>query len=51
MIAVALGLLVVGQILRSWQSEEDLQVETSISSPKISPEILRRIEQELQEMD
>lgn len=50
-IAVALGLVVVGQILRSWQSEQGLQVETSIATPQVSPEILRRIEQELQEID
>lgn len=50
-IAVVLGLVVVGQILRSWQSGQDLAVETAIAPPKVSPEILRRIEQELQEMD
>jgi hypothetical protein len=42
---------VVWQVLRSWRSRQDLQVETSISTPQISPEILKRIEQELQEMD
>jgi len=50
-IAVLLGLAVVWQVLRSWRSRQDLQVETSISTPQISPEILKRIEQELQEMD
>lgn len=50
-IAVGLGLVVVGQILRSWRSKQDLQTEVSIATPKVSPEILRRIEQELQEMD
>ena len=50
-IAVLLGLAVVWQVLRSWRSRQDFQVETSISTPQISPEILKRIEQELQEMD
>jgi cytochrome c-type biogenesis protein CcmH len=50
-IAVLLGLAVVWQVLRSWRSRQDLQVETSISTPQVSPEILKRIEQELQEMD
>jgi len=50
-IAVLLGLAVVWQVLRSWRSRQDLQVETSISTPQISPEILKRIEQELQEMN
>jgi cytochrome c-type biogenesis protein CcmH len=50
-IAVLLGLAVVWQVLRSWRSRQDIQVETSTSTPQISPEILKRIEQELQEMD
>jgi len=50
-IAVLLGLAVVWQVLRSWRSRQDFQVETSISTPQISPEILKRIEQELQEMN
>lgn len=50
-IAVVLGLVVVGQILRSWQTGKGLQMEASIPTAQVSPEILRQIEQELQEID
>jgi cytochrome c-type biogenesis protein CcmH len=50
-IAVSLGLVIVGQILRSWRTQSVSDQPSPPSIPQVSPDILAKIERELQEMD
>ena len=49
-IAVALGLVVVGQALRSWRSGRLAQIQPAHPQPGVSPETLAKIEKELREL-
>lgn len=50
-IAVVLGLVVVGQILRGWRAQPVPGQLSPPSMPQVSPEILAKIERELREID
>jgi cytochrome c-type biogenesis protein CcmH len=49
-IAVALGLVVVGRALRSWRTSRQEPTEPVPSQPDVSPETLARIEKELRDL-
>jgi cytochrome c-type biogenesis protein CcmH len=49
-IALALGLVVVGQALRSWRAGRVAQAEPAQSQAGISPETVAKIEKELREL-
>lgn len=51
-VAVLLGLIVVWQVLKSWRMRRTLQTaaSTRATPPQITPDVLARIEQELQQI-
>jgi cytochrome c-type biogenesis protein CcmH len=49
-IAVVLGLVVVGQALRSWRTGRQAQTEPVPPQPEVSPETLAKIEKELSDL-
>lgn len=50
-VAVALGLFVAVQVLRSWHRERETAAETAVSrAPDVPPETLAKIERELREI-
>ncbi len=49
-IALALGLVVVGQALRSWRAGREAQAEPVQPQPEVPPETLAKIEKELREL-
>jgi cytochrome c-type biogenesis protein CcmH len=49
-IAVVLGLVVVGQALRSWRTAHQAQTQPVPAQPEISPETLAKIEKELHDL-
>jgi len=49
-IAVALGLVVVGQALRSWRTGRLAQMQPEPPRPEVSPETLAKIEKELHDL-
>jgi len=50
MISALLGLVVVGQVLKGWRASHQPPLAPGSPTRHISPEVLARIEQELQEM-
>jgi cytochrome c-type biogenesis protein CcmH len=49
-LAVVLGLVVVGQALRSWRTGRQGPTEPGPSQPEVSPETLAKIEKELRDL-
>ena len=52
-LALLVGLVVVAQILRSWQARRSAPVPTRVATadlPQLSPEVVARLEKELREM-
>jgi cytochrome c-type biogenesis protein CcmH len=49
-IAVVLGLVVVGQVLRSWRTGRQAQTQPVPPRPEVSPETLAKIEKELHDL-
>ncbi|HJW83039.1 MAG TPA: cytochrome c-type biogenesis protein CcmH [Anaerolineae bacterium] len=49
-ISALLGLVVVGQVLKGWRASRQPPLAPGLPAAHISPEVLARIEQELQEM-
>lgn len=49
-VAVLLGLWVAYEVLKGWRSRQQAP-QPSLGKPQVSPEVLARIEKELQEMD
>ena len=49
-ISALLGLVVVGQVLKGWRASHQPPLAPGLLTAHISPEVLARIEQELQEM-
>jgi len=51
LIAMLLGLAIVWQVLKNWRSRTELVPAPEPGDPDISPELLARLEKELQEID
>lgn len=49
-VAIVLGLVVVWQILKSWRAGRAPQTGVAAAKPPIAPDVLARIEQELQQI-
>ncbi len=47
-VSVLLGLAIVWQVLKSWRASRARQAAAALAAPKIAPDVLARIEQELQ---
>lgn len=50
-VAVLLGLGIVGQILRGWRAQREEPAQPASSPPPVDPNVLARLEKELEEMD
>jgi len=49
-VSVLLGMAVVWQVLKSWRARRTQQAVASAMTPQIAPDVLARIEQELQQI-
>jgi cytochrome c-type biogenesis protein CcmH len=49
-VSVLLGMAVVWQVLKSWRARRTQQAAASALTPQIAPDVLARIEQELQQI-
>lgn len=49
-VSVLLGIAVVWQVLKSWRARRTQQAVASAMTPQIAPDVLARIEQELQQI-
>ncbi len=50
-VSVLLGMAVVWQVLKSWRARRTQQAAASALTPQIAPDVLARIEQELQQIE